>query len=145
MNFHELLFILIREKNPHKLYAYTPELLSFPSVLKKYNTLFLALLLILHKRIIFFSSREEVHEHIQKYFKDAKGVLESLQDKLELCLLVTHCFEDHYEAEAYSQKQQSIIKYTTNLLRENIDNVLEGMTKVLSNNETQLPDLEIVQ
>ena len=67
-------------------------------------------------------SRSKVQESIDRYFKAAQDTLQDSEDKLELCLLFTHCFEDHYEADGHSKKL-SPLQYATRVFKDGIEDM----------------------
>ena len=67
-------------------------------------------------------SREEVHEHMEEYFAQAQQVVTTPKDLLELCLLFTHCFEDHFEAEAV-QEGSRLRHHASRLISDCLDDI----------------------
>ena len=61
-----------------------------------------------------------MQEFIDRYFEEARDILQMSEDKLELCLLFTHCFEDHYEADSHSQRH-SHAQYATRVFTYGIE------------------------
>ena len=66
-----------------------------------------------------------MYDHMEEHLKAARGVLKETRDQLELCVLVTHCFEDHYEAEGHIQRANNMEAYARNLLEQSTQDVLE--------------------
>ena len=67
-------------------------------------------------------SHDEVHEHIEKYFAQAQQVVATPIDLAELCLLITHCFEDHCEAEAV-QEDAKLLHHASTLIVDSLDGI----------------------
>ena len=57
-----------------------------------------------------------------KYFQQAQQVVDTPGDLLELCLLITHCFEDHFQAEA-AQDEGRLLRHASRLIADCLDDI----------------------
>ena len=71
---------------------------------------------------LLLTSRQQVHDHMEQYFAQAQQVVATPKAQLELCLLITHCFEDHFQAEAV-QEGTRLLCYSSQMIAACLDDI----------------------
>ena len=59
---------------------------------------------------------------MERYFAQAQQVVTTPEDLVELCLLITHCFEDQFEAKAV-QEDAKLLYHASTLIVDSLDGI----------------------